>query len=629
MIRPRFVVSLLAILAVSSAFIIQCQTPAPAAKKFVAYSSPGLTDKVNWRNWEDSTFAEAQSVNKPILLFLSAAWCGQCTRMEQEVLANDKIAAEIRNNYLPIKIDADRYPDIYDRYHLGGYPSCVILTPDARIIGGGNNLPVDSLRLLLTMIDKYWKDNRAVVLGQADKLQKLFVQAATSSKPQKPSDVAIALADQVVTRQYDSTYGGFGTQPKFPLPDVYEFMFTATGPQGGLLFKNEIMKTFNAQLALLDTTWGGFYRYAAFADWSGASHEKLLDGNAKLLSNYLDAYLISNDEEYKHAAELTVGYLDRFLRSGDGWGFYNSQQGEVISAGAIDPQQYFALSDEGRLRHGVPRVDSSMYTDANCTAVRAYFKAMRVIGRQEYGEYASKTLDQILVKAKGESSGLYHDLLRPSQSEFGLLPDQIACIQALLDGYETLGNKDYLARARDIANFVIKYLADPDSGGVHYEVSVAGFPGRMSVPLKPYNYNCDAVVAFVRLYHLTADEAYKNLAVGIVNYLFNTPIREDDLRLCKLAMAHLWNSRVPLTFVVVGKPDDTRRSLLRSFWKTYFSREIVLQFEPGVDNSVLKDMNFPATDQPSLYVCIDSLRSPAIVDTATVADKIKEFLRGK
>ena len=608
---------------------IMCKSSSEAPASFVAYGATNTDDKIKWRNWDESLFTDAQKDSRLIFLFLSPAWCTPCDRMEKEVLSTDNVAALVNQNYLPVKIDADRYPNLYDRYHLGGYPTCVVLTPDARVIGGGNYLPVDSLTMLLSQIDEYWKNKREMVLGQADKLQGLYEQAAKYRKSQPLSEIAILQAESVVKRQYDSTYGGFFTQPKFPQPDVNEFMFSAVGPAGGPIFKPEVIKTLDAQLGLLDTVWGGFYRYAAFADWTGPSCEKLLDLNAKLLSNYLDGFQLARDDKYKRAAELTIGYFDRFLRGADGWGFYNSQQGTVKGGKVADSKAYFALSNDERLKLGVPTIDSSIYTEPNCDAVRAYLKAMRVLGRQDCADYAVKTLEQLTAKALATDGSVAHDPLRPAQSAHSLLPDQVAMLQAFLDAFETLGNRDYLTRAEKIARYVSENMVDHDSGGVYYEPSVAGRLGRMSVPVKPYNYNCDVVVAMLRLSYLTAVDEYRQVALNTVKSLFSTPLQDNDLRLCKLASAFQWGRHIPIKFVMVGKPGADYRALQQSVWKTWFPRAVFVPLATGVDKLELGTLKFPATDKPTLFVCVDTLRSEAIDDTATVTDKIRIFLYGK
>lgn len=623
--------SALAVLACVTLLItVDCQSSDTTASTFVGYTDSISPSKVDWRNWEAATFAEAEKSDRLLFLYLTNAWCVPCNRMETLVLSDDSISSQLERDYVPIRIDADRYPNLYDRYQLGGYPSCIVLTPDARIVGGTNYLSKDSLSLFLTRINNVWKENRPLIMTQADRLHTVFLQTLGRRSAQQPSEVALMLAETIIDRQYDSTYGGFGDQPKFPLPIVNEYMFGASDPAGGLMFKNFIAQTMDAQLALLDTVWGGFYRYASFADWSGASHEKLLDVNAQLLSNYLDMYLLSHDKRYRQVAESIIGYLDRFLRSSEGWGFCNSQQGAVLVQGQpIDPQEYFRLSDKERVSRGVPAVDKAVYTEPNCLAIRAYLKAGRALGRQDCSDYAIKTLDQILLRAVGADGAVCHDPVRTKQSAVGQLPDQVATIMALMDAYETSGKREYVSRAEGIAQFVVKRLIDHDSGGAHYEVSVAGNPGRMGVALKPFYANADAVIAFIRLYHHTGKDEYRQEADGILKYLFMLPMREDDLRLCKLASAYVWYSRVPLTFVMIGAPGEAYHSLLQSAWRTYFPRLVVLHFDPATDKLQSGKLQFPSTDKPTLYVCLDTLRSAAIDDTSTTIARIKEFLRPK
>ena len=157
---PRSLSSVVALLICATLlFNVECKSSEQTDVGFAAYASVEVGSKIKWRNWDEATFAEAQKNDKPVFLFLTQVWCAQCDEMETRALNTDNVAAQINQDYLPIKIDADRYPNLYDRYHFPGYPSCVVLTPDARVIGGGTYLPADSLTVLLTRISKYWKDN--------------------------------------------------------------------------------------------------------------------------------------------------------------------------------------------------------------------------------------------------------------------------------------------------------------------------------------------------------------------------------------------------------------------------------------------------------------------------------------
>ena len=622
------IVMVAAILLSALLAVIQCT---PSHNQDAGSASGALIEshtKINWKHWDARAFDEAAKKQQLVFLSLSPAWSSLSSKMDVEDFSLDSVADLINKFYSPIRVDPDRYPNIYDRYHLGGYPSNVILTPDGRTIGGGTYMPPDSLMLLLGRIHQIWMENPAAVFSQADYLQNLYLKATQETKPNQPSEVALLLAEDAIKRQFDSTYAGFGVQPKFLLPDVFEFLFGAVDPSGKPMFRELTLKSLDGQLALLDTVWGGFYRYATFADWTGKNCEKLLDLNAEMLSLYLDAYQLTGDSKYRHAAELTIAYLERFLKTGSGWGFFNSQQGTIYIDGKfIDPQEYFALPDAGRMKYPVPAIDKSTYTEPNCLAVRAYLKAKRVLGKSDCGDYAEKTLDMIWSKARGDDDGLYRDAARASDSPLGLVNDHVAMIMAMLDSYETYGNTDHLQNAQQLAQFIGKHLVDPKTGGLNYEPTSDNARGRMSMSMRPLNVNCDAVVAYMRLFHLTSDTTYWTDAQRVLRSLFSTPIKEYDLRLSKLATSYLWTATQPVRFVMVGERGEAYSRLLQAAWATYYPRSTMIQLEVGRDKLVVGDIEFPSTGKPTLYVCGPKSVSAPINDPATATDAIKAFLR--
>jgi len=85
--------------------------------------------RVQWREWGEAAFREAQEQDKPILLSISATWCHWCHVMDRGIPGDpihtgtysDPEIAEIINSYfIPIRVDTDRRPDINARYNMGG-----------------------------------------------------------------------------------------------------------------------------------------------------------------------------------------------------------------------------------------------------------------------------------------------------------------------------------------------------------------------------------------------------------------------------------------------------------------------------------------------------------------------------
>ena len=85
---------------------------------------------VNWRQWGKEAFDDARRMEKPLLLSISATWCHWCHVMDEKTYSDPKVVARIEQDFIPVRVDADRRPDIDRRYNMGGWPTTAFLTPD-------------------------------------------------------------------------------------------------------------------------------------------------------------------------------------------------------------------------------------------------------------------------------------------------------------------------------------------------------------------------------------------------------------------------------------------------------------------------------------------------------------------
>lgn len=81
---------------------------------------------VEWHEWGPAPFEEARATDRPILLSLFTPWCEWCATMDREAFSNPTVAANIHDDFIPIRVDADRHPRVRDRYTMGGFPSTEI-----------------------------------------------------------------------------------------------------------------------------------------------------------------------------------------------------------------------------------------------------------------------------------------------------------------------------------------------------------------------------------------------------------------------------------------------------------------------------------------------------------------------
>ncbi len=583
--------------------------------------------EVAWREWNEAAFARAQEEQKLVVLYLTAPWCRQCAEQEADVFRRADIRETIDTASIAIRVNAEQYPNIYDRYTLGGLPSCLFLTPEGYPFGGCTNVPADSFKVLLDRVVDAWQHTPAVVQIQAAKLDSLFRASQTTLRLRRPNEQMLIEAEEAIYTRYDSTYGGLGDQPKFPLPEINRFMYNATGPSGEPLFRAELTGTFTEQSKLIDTVWGGLCRMAMFADWSGIGFEKLVDQNAGVAQNYVDMYQITHDEGYRRNAEQILAWIDRAMRTELGWGWYSSQAGYLRLNGKVyDLGSFLAMGDSERRKYGVPEIDRSLYTGENAAAISAYLQAGRVFERPELIEYAIRSLDSLGQRAVGKGGLFYHAPLTEDKGVLGLAEDQIAMMTALLDAYETMGDRKYLKGAELTARVAFSSLYDPAVGGLNLEPLDKDAIGRMKTPLRSYDLICRAVVSFTRLFYLTANEEYRRPTERIAAYALSIELREDDLRRVLLGNAYLWLTRYPVKLAIVGPRGAEYDSLMSAIWRRHQPRLVVSHLGDGASEVSYGQLKIPPTSRAGIYACGEDTISTAITAPDSLETRLTEFL---
>ena len=82
--------------------------------------------------------AEAKRTGKPVLYFFTAAWCGPCHLLEEQVFSRKDVADQIAKDFVPIVV-RDRMREtgtnspemlaLADRYGLRGFPTLIVSRP--------------------------------------------------------------------------------------------------------------------------------------------------------------------------------------------------------------------------------------------------------------------------------------------------------------------------------------------------------------------------------------------------------------------------------------------------------------------------------------------------------------------
>ena len=486
--------------------------------------------RVEWRPWGADAFAAAERSGKPVLLSLVAPWCEWCHEMDERVFDDPRIAANVTDGFVPVRVNADRAPMVRERYTMGGFPSTVFLTPDGEVISGSTFLDDEGFRGILDRVREAW-DARGVEAGRVPRAVR-----ERGTRPGDPEEVEPHVAGQIES-QYDDEHAGWGTDTKFPLPRTIEFALTREQQAA----RNTLAAI---QRSLRDTYDGGFYRYAGQRDWSEPQREKLLDTNAALCRAFANAYLVTGTDRYRETAAETVDYLTTTLWNGEAFG------------GSQEPGAYFSEPPSERASSTEPPIDETAFADRNALAADALLTHYAYTGSDIAERYAERTLSYLAAELTADGLVAHYD---DSDAPRGLLADQAHVAAAFTRAAQVL-DPSYLDTARAVADTAIDTLQGDDGGFVDGPTGDAGLCDR---PLHPLDDNAHLANALVDIHALTGIERYGDRAREAVTAFAGAAPRMGP-QVAAYATAAARVSRPPLRIAVATDPGtDLHRAALR------------------------------------------------------------------
>jgi uncharacterized protein len=307
---------------------------------------------IEWQEWGETAFRQAQQENRPILLDIGAVWCHWCHVMDRESYDNPEIAQIVNERFVPIKVDRDERPDIDSRYQVavssisgqGGWPLTAFLTPEGKPFYGGTYFPPEDhygrpsfKRTLLAIADAY-REKHGDVVEQAKLLESTISRA--ESFPGGKARFSATIIDRILAstlKMFDADHGGFGSAPKFPHPAALDLIIDQYVRSNDGELRRVFVTTLEAMArgGVYDQLAGGFHRYSVDERWIVPHFEKMSYDNSELLKNYVHAYQATGAEFFADVARDIIRWMDGWLSDRTRAGFYASQDAD------------FSMEDDG------------------------------------------------------------------------------------------------------------------------------------------------------------------------------------------------------------------------------------------------------------------------------------------
>jgi uncharacterized protein YyaL (SSP411 family) len=299
-----------------------------------------------------------------------------------------------------------------------------------------------------------------------------------------------------------------------------------TALQQALLSLNKMIEG-----GIYDQVGGGFARYSTDTEWLAPHFEKMLYDNALLISVISEAYQLTKDERYKEVIEETMTFICKeMLHSQNGFysaldadsegeegKFYVWQKQEIESLLGQDADifcSYYDISEKGnwegknilrvkkaaelfasqknielrelrkilgsgkskllkkRSQRVRPALDDKIILGWNALMNSACSKSFAATGNEEYRELAVRNMEFLLSRFAAKNPGEFSHTWKNNQAKYpAFLDDYAFLIQALILLQEITADPKWLAKAKEVTEFVIGNFSEAETGFFFYTSS--------------------------------------------------------------------------------------------------------------------------------------------------------------
>ena len=504
-------------------------------------SSPYLLqhkdNPVDWYPWCAEALLRARAEDKPIFLSVGYSACHWCHVMEHESFENPQIADYLNRHFISIKVDREERPDLDQIYMQavmamnghGGWPLSAFLTPDQDFFFGGTYWPptanhqMPGFDQVLGSVLDAWHQKREQVVEQSKQITTMIASTTDRQSLDDFDRGVFQAAVQVLHNQFDSTFGGFGTAPKFPHPmdlllllRMYERQTQDTkhvwdAPQTAeVLQMVEVTLKRMAYGGIFDHLAGGFSRYSVDARWLVPHFEKMLYDNAQLARAFVHTWRLTNNAFYSRMCEKTLDYLLAYLRDSGG-GFHSTEDAD-------------SEGEEGKFYVWTPEeVKDVLGEHAGTRFCQLYdvtpagnFEGRNIINLPlSFADFAERhQLDKTTLMTEMRDSRkklleVRDRRIRPGLDDKVLTSWNGLAIEAFADAAVLLERADYAEAAQQAGDFIWHNMRQEDGRLLH-----SSRHGQASLTAYLDDYAC-LINAFVSLYRVAFDGKWINRAVAL------------------------------------------------------------------------------------------------------------------
>ncbi|MCG8579096.1 MAG: thioredoxin domain-containing protein [Bacteroidales bacterium] len=476
---------------------------------------------VNWYPWGKEAVQKAKDEDKLLLISVGYSACHWCHVMEHESFEDEAVAAIMNEHFICIKVDREERPDV-DKIYMeavqmltgrGGWPLNCFALPDGRPVWGGTYFPKQQWIQVLEQLAQLNKNEKEKLYQQADALTQGLQQL---EMPLAEEGMAPDIYQAVINsrNRFDTTYGGFGEAPKFPMPVSLHLIHQLGTMQQDKELLDFVHLTLDrmASGGIYDQVGGGFARYSVDERWFAPHFEKMLYDNAQLITLYSNAYKSTKNGLYKRIVNESIQFVERELTAPEGI-FYSA-----LDADSEGEEGQFYIWRHSELKE-ILGDDEHFFNYFNIKENGNWEMGKNIlhggITRDEYIQHHkldANTFNAEINTAIARLLNVRENRVRPGLDDKALTSWNALMIKGLCDAYQTFGEEKHRHLAQKAMQYLLRNVKQ--TNGSLLRTTKNGI-SKIDAFLDDYAFMIDALIS---LYEITFDEAYLNEVQELMQY---------------------------------------------------------------------------------------------------------------
>lgn len=90
---------------------------------------------VRWQSVPKTAFDTANREQRPMLVYFTADYCTFCRKLEATTWTHPEVTRRIADEFVPLKVDGERLPQLVAALRVDGFPAVVIVAPNGEEVG--------------------------------------------------------------------------------------------------------------------------------------------------------------------------------------------------------------------------------------------------------------------------------------------------------------------------------------------------------------------------------------------------------------------------------------------------------------------------------------------------------------